>query len=178
VLQLHYSFWLGPLLIALVLFGISRLFGARSLAAIYREKFPETPRERLGSRPLATFDAAINPANGREAHLSSTEQELQSRSLACQDRINHDKTALRCDECGEVVGTMNLVNSPIWRASPLPAEWSRSSRIPSTLMLCPSRSAAIRSKGFIEALSAQIASKRSTLPVQPFLARLYFGDFG
>ena len=45
--QLHYGIWLGPLLIAFTLFGISRLFGAQPLAAIYREKFPETPRERL-----------------------------------------------------------------------------------------------------------------------------------
>lgn len=45
--RLHYSLWLAPLLIALVLFGISRLIGARTVSAIYREKFPETPRERL-----------------------------------------------------------------------------------------------------------------------------------
>ena len=45
--QLHYSLWLGPLLIALILLGISRLVGARRLENIYREKFPETPRERV-----------------------------------------------------------------------------------------------------------------------------------
>jgi hypothetical protein len=55
--QLHYSLWLGPLLIALTLFGISRLFGARTLAAIYREKFPETPRERLFWASLGFFVA-------------------------------------------------------------------------------------------------------------------------
>ena len=44
--RLHYSLWLAPLLIALVLLSISRVFGARRLEAIYREKFPETPRER------------------------------------------------------------------------------------------------------------------------------------
>ncbi len=45
--QLHYSLWLGPLLIGLTLFGISRLVGARHLADIYSEKFPQTRRERL-----------------------------------------------------------------------------------------------------------------------------------
>ena len=45
--QLHYSLWLAPLLIAAILYGIGRLLGARTLNAIYREKFPETPRERL-----------------------------------------------------------------------------------------------------------------------------------
>ncbi len=45
--ELHYSWWLAPLLIAGVLFGIYRLLGARTLRAIYREKFPETPRERV-----------------------------------------------------------------------------------------------------------------------------------
>src|ERR1039458_4423786 len=49
--------WLGPLLIALTLFGISRLFGAQPLAAIYREKFPETPRERLFWSSLGFFVA-------------------------------------------------------------------------------------------------------------------------
>lgn len=55
--QLHYSLWLGPLLIAIVLFGVSRLLGARTLAAIYREKFPETPRERLFWASLGFFVA-------------------------------------------------------------------------------------------------------------------------
>ena len=45
--RLHYSLWLAPLLIAAVLFAISRIVGARTLAAVYREKFPETPRARL-----------------------------------------------------------------------------------------------------------------------------------
>ena len=45
--RLHYSLWLAPLLIAAVLFFLSRLLGARRLAAVYRQKFPETPRERL-----------------------------------------------------------------------------------------------------------------------------------
>jgi hypothetical protein len=55
--QLHYSLWLSPLLIALVLFGISRLLGVRALATIYREKFPETPRERLFWASLGFFVA-------------------------------------------------------------------------------------------------------------------------
>lgn len=55
--QAHYSLWLSPLLIALILFGISRLFGAPKLAAIYREKFPETPRERLFWASLGFFVA-------------------------------------------------------------------------------------------------------------------------
>jgi hypothetical protein len=54
---LHYSLWLAPLLIALVLLGISRLVGARTLAAIYRQKFPETPRERLFWASLGFFVA-------------------------------------------------------------------------------------------------------------------------
>jgi hypothetical protein len=45
--QLHYSLWLGQLLIALILFGVSRLIGVRSLATIYRENFPRTIRERV-----------------------------------------------------------------------------------------------------------------------------------
>jgi hypothetical protein len=53
--QLHYSLWLGPLLIALILFGISRLVGAPALESIYREKFPETPRERLFWASLGFF---------------------------------------------------------------------------------------------------------------------------
>ena len=53
--RLSYSLWLGPLLIALILFGISRLIGARTLDAIYREKFPETPRERLFWASLGFF---------------------------------------------------------------------------------------------------------------------------
>lgn len=55
--QLHYSLWLAPLLIALILFGISRLFGARALTAIYRETFPETRRERLFWASLGFFVA-------------------------------------------------------------------------------------------------------------------------
>jgi hypothetical protein len=43
----HYSYWLGPLLIGLVLWGISSLLKIRLVRAIYREKFPETVRERL-----------------------------------------------------------------------------------------------------------------------------------
>jgi hypothetical protein len=57
VRQLHYSLWLGPLLIALVLFGISRLVRVHALATIYREKFPETPRERLFWASLGFFVA-------------------------------------------------------------------------------------------------------------------------
>lgn len=55
--RLHYSFWLSPLLIAAVLFGVSRLIGARRLAAIYREKFAETRRERLFWASLGFFVA-------------------------------------------------------------------------------------------------------------------------
>jgi len=57
--RLHYSLWLSPLLIALVLFGISRLLGSRALAAVYREKFPETPRERLFWASLGFFVAIV-----------------------------------------------------------------------------------------------------------------------
>ncbi len=53
--NLHYSLWLAPLLIAVVLFAISRILGARALADIYLEKFPETPRERLFWASLGFF---------------------------------------------------------------------------------------------------------------------------
>jgi hypothetical protein len=55
--RLHYSLWLTPLLIAMILIGLSRLLGGRRLAAIYREKFPETPRERLFWASLGFFVA-------------------------------------------------------------------------------------------------------------------------
>jgi hypothetical protein len=55
--QLHYSLWLSPLLIALILFGLSRLLGVRALAAIYHEKFAQTPRERLFWASLGFFVA-------------------------------------------------------------------------------------------------------------------------
>ncbi len=55
--RLHYSLWLGPLLIALILFGITRIFRLRTVSAIYREKFPETPRERLFLASLGFFVA-------------------------------------------------------------------------------------------------------------------------
>jgi|SRR5579883_2000444 len=55
--RLHYSLWLAPLLIALVLLGISRLLGASGLAALYRDKFPESPRERLFWASLGFFVA-------------------------------------------------------------------------------------------------------------------------
>ncbi|MGO4880246.1 MAG: hypothetical protein ACLP59_05430 [Bryobacteraceae bacterium] len=55
--RLYYSFWLGPLLIAAILFGISRIFGAGKLAAIYNEKFPETRRERLFWASMGYFVA-------------------------------------------------------------------------------------------------------------------------
>src|SRR5664279_2716685 len=55
--QFHYSYWLAPLLIALILFAVSLLIRARTLQAIYREKFPETPRERLFWTALGFFVA-------------------------------------------------------------------------------------------------------------------------
>jgi len=55
--HLHYSLWLGPLSIAAILFGISRLFGASKLAGIYNEKFPESRRERLFWASLGFFVA-------------------------------------------------------------------------------------------------------------------------
>ena len=55
--QFHYSYWLAPLLIALILFAISSLIRAGSLQAIYGEKFPETPRERLFWAALGFFVA-------------------------------------------------------------------------------------------------------------------------
>ncbi len=55
--QLHYSYWLAPLLIGLVLLGISRLIGPGALSAAYREEVPETPRERLFWASLGFFVA-------------------------------------------------------------------------------------------------------------------------
>ncbi len=55
--RLHYSYWLAPLLIALILYAVSLLFRAPSLRIAYREKFPETPRERLFWAALGFFVA-------------------------------------------------------------------------------------------------------------------------
>ena len=55
--HLHYSYWLGPLAIAAILFAASRLFGAQSLSAVYREKLAETRRERLFWASLGFFTA-------------------------------------------------------------------------------------------------------------------------
>ena len=55
--QFHYSYWLAPLLIALILSAVSLLIRVRALQAIYREKFSETPRERLFWAALGFFVA-------------------------------------------------------------------------------------------------------------------------
>ena len=55
--QFHYSYWLAPLLIALILFAVSLLIRVPALQAIYRDKFPETPRERLFWAALGFFVA-------------------------------------------------------------------------------------------------------------------------
>ena len=55
--RLHYSLWLGPLLIAALLWVVSRIVGAPRLEAVYRQKFPETPRERLFWASLGFFVA-------------------------------------------------------------------------------------------------------------------------
>jgi hypothetical protein len=55
--QFHYSYWLAPLLIALILFAVSLLIRVPALQAVYREKFPETPRERLFWAALGFFVA-------------------------------------------------------------------------------------------------------------------------
>ena len=57
--QFHYSYWLAPLLIALILFVVSLLIWVPALRAIYREKFPETPRERLFWAALGFFVALV-----------------------------------------------------------------------------------------------------------------------
>lgn len=54
---IHYSYWLAPVLIALVLLGLSSLGRVRVIRAIYRERFPETPRERLFWASLGFFVA-------------------------------------------------------------------------------------------------------------------------
>lgn len=53
----HYSYWLAPLLIGLVLFVISLLMRVPAIEAIYRETFPETPRERLFWAAMGFFVA-------------------------------------------------------------------------------------------------------------------------
>jgi hypothetical protein len=55
--QLHYSWWLSPLLIGLILFGLSRLLGGEGLRGVYNEKLAETPRERLFWGSLGFFVA-------------------------------------------------------------------------------------------------------------------------
>ena len=55
--QFHYSYWLAPLLIVLTLAAISLLIRVRALRAIYREKFPETARERLFWAAMGFFVA-------------------------------------------------------------------------------------------------------------------------
>ena len=55
--QFHYSYWLAPFLIALILLAVSLLIRVRSLRAIYHEKFPETRRERLFWAALGFFVA-------------------------------------------------------------------------------------------------------------------------
>lgn len=55
--RLHYSLWLGPLLIGAILFALSRIFGTRTLGAIFRDKIAETPRERLFWASLGFFVA-------------------------------------------------------------------------------------------------------------------------
>lgn len=53
----HFTYWLAPLLIALILFGVSLLLRVPVLCTAYREKFPETPRERLFWAALGFFVA-------------------------------------------------------------------------------------------------------------------------
>jgi hypothetical protein len=55
--SLHYSYWLAPLAIAAILFAISLLFRVPALKTAYRQKFPETPRERLFWAALGFFVA-------------------------------------------------------------------------------------------------------------------------
>jgi polygalacturonase len=55
--DLHYSLWLAPLLIALVLWGLALLIHTGRTARKYREQFPETPRERLFWSALGFFVA-------------------------------------------------------------------------------------------------------------------------
>jgi hypothetical protein len=53
----HYSYWLGPLLIAAILFLLSRVVHAPAVHSIYREKLAETPRGRLFWAALGFFVA-------------------------------------------------------------------------------------------------------------------------
>jgi hypothetical protein len=51
----HRSFWIGPLIIGAILTALFLLFSHGRLRAIYRERFPETRRERLFLGSLGFF---------------------------------------------------------------------------------------------------------------------------
>jgi hypothetical protein len=54
----HRSFWIGPLIIALILAALVLLFSRGRLHAVYRRQLQETGRERLFLASLAFFVAA------------------------------------------------------------------------------------------------------------------------
>ncbi len=51
----HYSYWLAPLLIGLILYAIGLLIRIPAIQGVYRERFPETPRERLFLAAIGFF---------------------------------------------------------------------------------------------------------------------------
>src|SRR5271168_1235345 len=55
----HRGFWLLPLFIAVVLGGLTLLVSKSRLRHVYREKFPESRRERLFLASLGFFAAAL-----------------------------------------------------------------------------------------------------------------------
>ena len=55
----HRSFWIGPLIIAAILTLLFLLFSHGRLRSIYKERFPETRRERLFLGSLGFFVTAF-----------------------------------------------------------------------------------------------------------------------
>ena len=55
----HRSFWLGPLIIGVILALLSLLFSRGRLRAIYRERLQESRRERLFLAALGFFVSVL-----------------------------------------------------------------------------------------------------------------------
>jgi len=59
MLWTHRSFWLLPLLLALILGGLTAIVARTRLRRVYRERFPESRRERLFLASLGFFTTVI-----------------------------------------------------------------------------------------------------------------------
>jgi hypothetical protein len=53
--RLHYSWWLAPVIIALVLWAVTSSVARSKLRQVYLAQFPESPRERLFLASLGFF---------------------------------------------------------------------------------------------------------------------------